>query len=147
MIYLFWTVDDILKGLLLCLITNYCLIFLWKAQMTVKIEPPPLISIRYMTLISNLWPQYRLFLVSFTHVSLLTLYELNLQLKDLSRHKMLVAVAVWVTLKFSYGIWAKNPEQLFLSNGTAENKLSILEWKTTNTMHNQIKSDLSWIAN
>ena len=38
---LFWKVDDTLKGLLLCLITNYRLIFLWKAQMAVIIAPPP----------------------------------------------------------------------------------------------------------
>ena len=43
MFYLFWTVGDTLKGLLLSLLTNYRLIFLWKAQMAVIIAhlPPP----------------------------------------------------------------------------------------------------------
>ena len=41
MFYLFWTVGDTLKSFLLCLITNYRLIFLWKAQMVAIIAPPP----------------------------------------------------------------------------------------------------------
>ena len=41
MFYLFWKVGDTLKGFLLCLITYYRLIFLWKAQMAAIIAPPP----------------------------------------------------------------------------------------------------------
>ena len=40
MFYLFWRVGDTLKGLLLCLIINYGLVFLWKAQMAVIIATP-----------------------------------------------------------------------------------------------------------
>ena len=43
MSYLFWKVSDTLKGFLLCLITNYRLIFLWKAQIAAILAttPPP----------------------------------------------------------------------------------------------------------
>ena len=45
MFYIIWTVGDTLKGLLLCLITNFVLIFMWKAQMGVKKARSPYISI------------------------------------------------------------------------------------------------------
>ena len=41
MFYLFWKVGDTLKGFLLCLISNYRLILLWKAQMASIIALPP----------------------------------------------------------------------------------------------------------